>query len=56
MSADLDIAAPVISKGEGRVYATSAKGILCSSYLVATGTGLPTASLTVAKKFSQKGD
>jgi hypothetical protein len=58
ISVDLNIATGLFSKGHARVYASSAKGILCSAFLADATNATPAsiASLTVAKKFSQKGD
>lgn len=45
----------ILAKGHARVVASGRK-VLCSAYLAASSTGLPTVSLSVVKKTAQKGD
>ncbi len=55
MSLDVNLATGIISKGHARVFASGSK-VLCSAFLADGASGVPSASLTIAKKFSQKGD
>jgi hypothetical protein len=56
MSIDANMATGTISKGHARIYGDSKTGVLCSAFLADGVSGLPTNTLTVAKKTKQKGD
>jgi hypothetical protein len=58
ISIDGNLATGFFTKGHARVYASSAKGVVCSAMLADQGNLTPTSmtSLPVVKKTSQKGD
>jgi len=54
-SIDVDLAAPLISKGHAKIYA-SGKSLYCTAFLADQGGGQPYVGLNIVKKTKQKGD